>query len=177
MSLLASLGDSPLQPWPGACLGGQDAPTHQCPSSSSHPTAKHPNKPMQLSSTQEHPGLQKLPGLDTGRVANAVPKLPLSACLHSAPAHATMWHTTPTLARTSPPWGSHKWHHGCVLPQRARTSGCLGTGCVIFALPRHCMALQCLAGTSGAREAAEPGAQPRPRRDVRLCHPAWVLSL
>lgn len=43
-----------------------------------HRTAKHPSKPALLGSAQERPGLHKLPGPDTGRVDNAVPKLPPS---------------------------------------------------------------------------------------------------
>lgn len=176
LSLLTSLGDSPLQPWPGGSLGGQDTPTLQCPSSSFlslHHTAKHPSKPVPLGSAQEHPGLQKLLGLDASNIANAIPKPPL----HRAPACTAAWHTTPAPVRTSPTWGSHEWHHGCTSPQRPRAPDRLGTDYVTFALPRLCTALQCLAGTSGAEEAAELGAQPPPHRDACLCHPAWVLSL
>lgn len=177
---LPSLGDSPLQPWPGGCLGRQDAPAHQCSSSSSlssHHTAKHPNKPMQLSSAQEHPGLQKLPGVDAGRVANAVPKLPrLCAC--TEPQHV--------LPHGAQPLPQHVPHS-----LGAATSDIVGAhhprepghqtvwGQVVLLLLYQDVAWLCHASLAppglGKQQRLVPS---HPLAGMTACcHPAWVLSL
>jgi len=112
-----------------------------------------------LSGTQS---LQPQPGGFLGRHGAPTPRCPSSSSHHTAK------HPSKPM-----PLGSAREHPGLQkLPWQDT-----GTGCATFALPRRTSALWCLAGISGAVEAAEPGTQAPPRSDTRWCHPAWVLSL
>lgn len=139
LSLLASLGERPLQPRPGAPLGG---PRHNVPFPGLFFLSPHCKVSQETCAAGQHPAASwtfKHPGLDT----KAAPKLPLTLTLSTgmccSVAHSPCPGTQPL------PWHSPHLH----IPQGR------GTTSVPCALPGPRVALPCLAGISRAGQAAE----------------------
>lgn len=151
LSLLASLGERPLQPQPGAPLGG---PRHNVPFPGLFPFTTLQSIPGNLCGWAA-PRSFKHPGLDT----KAAPKLPLTLTLSTGMCCSVA-------------------HSPCPGTHLTSTSPRAGAPLLSLVLCQDLMWL-CHASLAslglGKQQSYSP--QPPPYRDTHLCHRAQVLSL